>query len=82
MVDIAGAVDPVRWPWLLDLAKVERVLAVLALLGLISLTAVGDRPLSQTEFDPPNQGRPFILGVSVLGGPDCLGACIPSLPTK
>jgi hypothetical protein len=80
MLDIA-AQHPALWPWLDDLAKVRRAVATLILLGFMSLAAVADHPLAESGGNPPDQGGPLILGVSLLGGSDCLTACIPSSPT-
>jgi hypothetical protein len=56
-----------------------RLLAILLLLGSLSFAASDQLVLPRDASDPPNQqGRPFTLGVSALGGPDCLGGCLPS----
>lgn len=75
MVDIAaaGAVQ-------VDLTKAWRTLAILVLLGYLMFAAVADQPMPAKGLDPPDRGSPFILGISALGGPDCLGGCIPSAP--
>jgi hypothetical protein len=77
MVDIAvaGAVQA-------DPTKAWRALAILVLLGCMMFAAVADQPMPAKGLDPPDRGGPFILGVSALGGPDCLGGCIPSAPAR
>jgi len=55
-----------------------RALAILLLLGA-RLAASDQLILPRETPDPPDdQGRPFTIGVSALGGPDCLGGCVPN----
>jgi hypothetical protein len=66
MVDVAAddvAPDRMR----LSVARAWRMLAILALLGLVSFTVVSD----QSSSDRGNC-EPFTLGVSPLGGCDWL----------
>ena len=65
---------------LVDPVKVRRALAILAWLGYVSFAAVADQPMPAKGIDPPGQGRPFTIGVSAIGGPDCVGGCLPSAP--
>jgi hypothetical protein len=56
-----------------------RALAILLVVGIFSFVAFDQLMLQLKTPDPPDeQGRPFIVGVSAIGGPDCIGGCLPN----
>jgi hypothetical protein len=58
-----------------------RALAILLLVGIFSFVAFDQLMLQLKTPDPPDeQGRPFIVGVSAIGGPDASAAASPIPP--
>jgi hypothetical protein len=57
-------------------ARARRMLAVMLLAGVVSFALIADHRMPQLEPEhPTEQGNPFTIGVSAIGGPDCLGGC-------
>ncbi len=79
---VAVTADLVPSRSLFDPAKPWRALAFLLLLGYVSFASVAGQPLPPKGHEPPDQGRPFTLGLSALGGPDCLGGRTLSAPAR